>query len=595
MTIMRRIVLGDLDLTEYPFAVVFGADMGSPVTVSDVVDSMLQDGEVVSSKRTSNRKLVLPVFVEEADLRALAVAEAALLAEAAKEFNTLAVDPGDGYAESCVFEVFRPQVDYVFDDAREWAGYRRYDLTFPALPFARAEELTTVPALTSGGAASSTVIADGSSAANWSGTATVTASGGTLRQTVSTAVLASDASGTVYGYTGEFVYTPGSPITAFATQGYLYVDTYGPSGGYSSGGSVSAYADGVALEPLTQVTVSGGGVRWFFRCTDPSVASLRVYFDWQTTVAAGGGAMPSALFQIDNVTATNQAPSTASTPGREALRTITVAGSARTPASLAVEHDTSGLGKVLVYSNPALEVGGYAPNLRVRRVSGSTSETADSSMVSGKRSSVGTAVEEVFQVPTRGLPRGGYLLLALPTGAHFTDVQTSVSTRLSSGALIGTKVTRNRNVQTVAGFDVLADLTVPPADVPGGSGATVEIAVLAMAGAAVQYDEMFLCALGDDAALTLVDCGTGAAALGTANSRLWIESATVDRPVPTIWLGTAAGRADAYHAGGAAGSWMPHQFVPPSVTVFVANTGGANPAVSASYYERAHTHIVGAS
>ncbi|GAA1138313.1 hypothetical protein [Nocardioides aquiterrae] len=573
---------------------VYGIQRGRPVPITQVVDSMLLDGAIERRVAAGNRDQSLIIGLKGDPVRLAEVIEQ-LHIEAQKDVNEFACVPVDGDEDSTgVFDIVL--ADLYFDESGDWDldeldGYQTWVLAMRAQPWVRAEKPTTVPALASGVTPASTTISDGTSAANWTGTSAVTASGGTLRQTVTASVYASDSSGTTYQMVAEFIYTPGSPLTSFATQNYLQVDAIPPAGGYSSGGNVIAFADGVELDMLTLSTIPGGGTRYFFECTDSSVATLKVRFEWVVTVAAGG-TVPTWLFQIDNVESTNQAPSTADTPGREALRTVQVKGSARTPASLAIEHPTNGLGKVLLLSHPALG-GGYAPNLRARRVSGSTSETPNANRVSGKESSVGTATAEVFRVPTRGLPRGGYLLLALPTGPSFTDVQTTVSTRLSTGALIGTKTKRNRNVRTEAGFDILADLAIPPADVPDASDATVEISVLSMSGSSVAYDEMFLCPLGDDGALTLVDCGaTTAAALGTANSRLWIESASLERTAPTIWLGTAAGKADAYHAGQAAGSWMPHQLVPPSVTVFMANTGGSNPEVSGRYHRRGINAVV---
>lgn len=576
-----------------------GLRLGRPVPVPTVVESMLQDGAVEQVTQHDNRDPQIVFAIKADDPNTLAIAEEQLFLEIQRDRNELVWksfdDPSaeDMSAESA-FDVLWADLapgDPDLWDILELHGYRLWVLTLRTLPFARDLEPITVPTLASGVTPASTTTADGTSATNWTGGTTVTASGGTLRQTVGTSPEALPGGGTTYKSSSTWTYTPASPITAAATQKYLAVDVLLPYAGYSAGGGISVNADAVPLRMLAVMARPGGITRYIFQCDDTSVAALTVFMEWQNAFAAGIGGPATVLHQIDSVTFSNQAPSTADTPGREALRTIVVEGSARTPASLAVEHESQGLGKVLVYSHPALELGGYSPDMRRWRVSGSTAESPAATGVSGKTSSVGTAIPEVFQVPASSLPRGGFLLLSYGSG-NFTDVQVTVSTRLSGGALVGSRVTRNRAVQTKTGFAILADLTLPVVDVPVTSDALVQIEVLSMSGAAVNYDEMFLCALGDGAALTMVDCGANlSATLGTANSRLWVESSSIERTAPTIWVGTTAKKADAYHGGGDAGSWMNHQFVPPGVTVFVANTGGANPAISATYYRKAHTHL----
>lgn len=570
-----------------------GLRRGRPVAVTSVVDSMIQDGAIERRERSDNRDQEFIVGFKAPDAAALAQAEESLFLEAQKARNEFAWTPPDGYGAETVFDVLWADMEFV--DADDWdldelRGYRTYLLTLRALPFGRDALPIEVPALLSGVTPASTTIADGTSATNWTGTETVTASGGTLRQTVDVTPTALPGGGTSYASASDWYYTPGAPITAFATQQYLSVDTITPTAGYTSGGSVFAWADGVRLELAAILTVSGA-TRWVFVCPDASVTTLRVRIEYQNAFEPGSGGMASALHQIDNLTSSNQAPATPSTPGREGVRTVEVEGSARTPASLAIEHETLGLGQVLVYTDAALSLDGYTPDLRRHRTSGGSGESASSSTISGKTSEVSTSIAETFQVPIGPLPRGAYLLLAKGSGT-FTDVQVTTSTVLPGGTAVGATTTRNRDVQYVAGFAVLADLTLPVVDVPAGVAGYAQLEVLAMGALSVQYDEMFLCYLGEDSALTLVDCGgTGSATLGSADSRLWIDSASVERPSPTIWLGTAADRADARHAGSAVGAWMAHQFVPSRTLVFVANSGGANPAISARYHRRAHTHM----
>ncbi len=80
MSLVPRFVLGDLDLTSYPFAVIFGSDFGAPENVYEVLDWLLYDGEAVTSDRTSNRELTVPLWIEGDDLSELAAHEARLVA-----------------------------------------------------------------------------------------------------------------------------------------------------------------------------------------------------------------------------------------------------------------------------------------------------------------------------------------------------------------------------------------------------------------------------------------------------------------------------------------------------------------------------------
>lgn len=145
--------IGDLVLTEAPFMVRFGTDYGTPENVTELLLSML-DGDIEVSPRTGNRTLSLPVLIEDADLAALADAEALLLAECDKARNEVYVDPGDGFAEPLIFDVFRGQVTFERDDNFEVAGARQYTVTFRALPFARSvDEITLTPTPTNIGTA----------------------------------------------------------------------------------------------------------------------------------------------------------------------------------------------------------------------------------------------------------------------------------------------------------------------------------------------------------------------------------------------------------------------------------------------------------
>ena len=148
MSLVQRIVYGSLDLTQAPFLWEFGSDFGSGELVTSVLAQQLQDGEIVSPIRASNRTIELSVLIED-DLSTIAAAEALLSVECGREQNTLTFDPGAGAVT--VFDTFANIPVFVRDDDLELNGYRRIKLSIPASPWARSDTAVTetIPAPTS--------------------------------------------------------------------------------------------------------------------------------------------------------------------------------------------------------------------------------------------------------------------------------------------------------------------------------------------------------------------------------------------------------------------------------------------------------------
>lgn len=139
---------GSLNLTATPYLWEFGGDFGAPENASQVILSLLQDGDLEVSDRAGNRTISLTILVEGANLDALADAEAALELECRKERNELTINPGDGVGSSTVFSTFRAQLSLVRDDDWEQSTLRRYSLVMRALPHGRSttqDTLTPTP------------------------------------------------------------------------------------------------------------------------------------------------------------------------------------------------------------------------------------------------------------------------------------------------------------------------------------------------------------------------------------------------------------------------------------------------------------------
>ena len=135
---------------------------------------------------------------------------------------------------SC-FEILWTDASFVDEDDDDWdlleldfEPQRVFRLQMRALPFVRSELQVVSPGLVSG-AAADLVVSDGTSATNWTGTATVTAASGTLRQTVSvttgTDPIASPAGVYYQGSTvARFTYAAPSPLNT-TDRRYLQTNT----------------------------------------------------------------------------------------------------------------------------------------------------------------------------------------------------------------------------------------------------------------------------------------------------------------------------------------------------------------------------------
>lgn len=137
--------LGALELLADPFEAQVGSSFGAWSAVTSQTSSLFLDGAVVSGEASANREIVLQVKIEAATRAALVAACEQLLVEANKQTNTLVFAPTAGPA--VVYDVFRVQSPERVDDESEAWLRRTYQLTFPALPFARSGKRSTPAAL----------------------------------------------------------------------------------------------------------------------------------------------------------------------------------------------------------------------------------------------------------------------------------------------------------------------------------------------------------------------------------------------------------------------------------------------------------------
>lgn len=571
-----------------------GATLGNPVPVDQEVDSLLFDGSFVATQSHGNRTIGLQVRIAAATSAVLAAAEALLFAQCSKQ-TTLVWVPPDGMGAPTTFKAFTSHLELQFSDKDEVRLLRAYNLSLICSPFGFSETETVMVAAAPAPVTPTTVVmSDGTSASGWSSPAGVAAapsvSSGAILVRAYTAAALTTATDATFTFAS----------TDFTTTNYLYVDVkpqanfreIQSSGSRSDGNSNARnmwlFVNG-STTPINQFSVTpntDGSTRFAWVVTGTAVTSLRFL-----TGAQNG--TPNAVY-IDNVTRTNVAPGQSST-GRQSLRTVTIPGSARTAASVAIEHETAGLGNTIHYTSTALGVNGYQPNLSQYAVlSGGVTSTGDTSLVSGsyKRSSnAGSAGAKhmEFVVPVSVLPAGPYLMVArmkVTSGAPFvvsmTVSQVEGSTTYGSVTLPGSY---SSAVNTAfAGFTTFGVATLPPMNVPDNSTGSVKIALdsaTTTAGFSFDVDELWAFHMGDGSDITVVDCGTGTPALGTVHNRLRIDSPTPTNPRPALLVGTSADFSDAFDPGfPAVTARGVHPVAPPSSQAYVVTTGATFPTVT---------------
>lgn len=579
-----------------------GADfsLGSPVPVERVIESLLHDGSMIERERDDNRDqgFVVVVCAPKDDGVALAAGEQALALATGVPCEMAWRGP-HSVAATTVFEVVTSRLTGVYGpdyDLELMRGRAVYGLSISALPFGRSETETVVEALTVG-AGSEVVISDGTSAAGWSspdGAVTVSSGRLSVPAPATYSSIAANDDGTFTQFYDVDVTLTVSAID-FTTTPYLSLEyeTSVPAAGRSL---TAAYADGLPLvevadsyltAPVKRATVytldsSATVLRWVF--------SVRISTAWSTPVAFS--------LLLDNVKRGPRSPK-ASVTGRESLRSLAVGGSARTQASLQVAHETAGLGDTIVYTAPGLG-SGYSPDLSQFYVTGG-SATNDAALISGVRRTT-SATPVAFDVPAVSLPRGGYVLFArvrAATANHSRALDWTATTRVGGVDLGGGQLGTSGLValDTTAWKIVpLGGMVLPPVDVPATSSSAVRVTVARNGSASpngeVQIDQVWLFYCGDDAALTIVAAGAGTPAAGSVHNRVWLDSPTLARPVPALWLGTAADRSDAFHAGALVSAWGEHRFPADGVGLYVATSGAVDAAVSSRHFKRWHTAAV---
>lgn len=589
----HRLDFGGLDLTgveDYDgvhfYAMADGATLGNPQPVEREVVSSLLDGSFVKTESHGNREPSFQVWIEAPDSVALAYGEKLLFEQCSRQVE-FGWTPPDGWGARTVFQAFTSSLAHQFDDLLELKLIRSYVLRLVCHPFGFSEDDVIDVAVEPAPAVPSTVtLASGASATDWTSPAgTVTSDGTWLRVPATAPVGSYEYLGTtVYSYYDQTTLTM-SPVDFSATR-YISAtvvvrDITKQSTTTSPAYQFPAFVDGVQLAVASVVNLGSGMARLTWVCDDVSATTLRIECAYTTNTTVG-----TFGFKVKDVQRSNELAGTAGSTGRQSMRLAEVTGSARTAASVVVEHETAGLDEVLFYTSPTLGTG-YAPNMRPWLVGGSSgTTTADTATVSGSR----TMTTARYDAPTSAMPSGPYLLMG-----RFRSTPGAVSVAAATSTIVGSTAYDAVTLPTFAApsgswvVGVLGVVTLPGVKVATDVG-TCRIDLTM--NATTEVDELWAFHMGEGSDLTQVSCGTGTPAIGTIHNRLFLDSPTVGSGgVPNLFVGTNADRTDAFHPPyPAVKSWGRHQFAPPLMAMFVVTTGATYPSVTLRHRPAWFTH-----
>lgn len=544
------------------------ATFGTAVPVTVALLWLGRAGAPVSWDSTPNREPVFRITVEADDSDLLARGEKALQLQC-EQPTTLAWTPPDGAGEPSVFDIVWSHLEPIFDrDGLTGVGMeeavirtRTYVVRMQALPYARGVDLVVTPAAV--GTATETVIDDGTSAVGWQdglgGTPTV-------------------VSGALQSTHFQLLKTAGlGSLTAGRYLTVTWQATYSPSGlTMQLNSSPTQYGSPIAT------VVSGGWTTTYF--TIPAGVTTSNFFAFYANPNGATGTL-----SIDKIAMWTDVPFFGS--ARQKAMSLVPGGSVRTQGSIHVSHASSALGQTIVYTYPAGI--GYLPPLRPWRVQ-SQSVTTDAAMLSGARNLLGPTSTE-YQMPASAAPVGRVEVWAriratLATG--LADITWKVASQIGGTSLPYEVRTTAYNFAVLNTWYLvnLGASYSPPNQVGPAWFVRVGIQDLASGSKGLEVDEAYMFAT-DSGSLTVLDCGTGAAAAGGPSRHLRIDAPTPEVPMGAIFRGHSEDRSDDFHAGEYAQTWGTHDFDPTGTAVFVV-TGDATDAVtSLEHYRRYNTFV----
>lgn len=599
-------VIGNLTPDEpLPYVIRTSADgttWGDADAVVAEIRAQILDGSVAVVSSYENREATVRVSItanagEDGD--ALAQGEQALMAEINKGRNILAWVPLLAGAVPCVFDVVYATLDFESegrDLLEKHLKQRIYVLTLACLPFPRTEkkvliESLPVPTTSTGSGVAPTNIDAGTSTTNWTGQ-----DGAVM--TAETPSWAGGATVVVGRRSGAAPCRTYRSNLAVATGGRQFLRVRGYGLWSAIGGKIYAQAsfkwamgtgDPIYITPVAYTYKASNGFydALFYLPSGLSGNRLRIAMSYTGPHPAN---VHHSAFALDSIDWVGDAPFTSTT--RQMSRTLPVYGAARTEGELEVRALAADgttpeqLGPhTLVYTRAA--GAGVQPPLRTFRTNGMP-VVADAALVSGAREPL-AGTTATFVVPADLVKPGTYQIVGRFRCSN-TNAQTltvTASTAATDASLLpANTATISRTLNFTAAstwqFVSIGELTLPTVE-SGHTAANITLTIANNNANVVDLDEAWAFNT-DEGQLSLVDTS------GSGVSMLRIAGATLDRPQPSVWVGTADGTA-VVNAGVRVLWRGSHQFNPGDVEVFTVTTATARARAALRYYPRAHTHL----
>lgn len=555
-----------------------GATFGEPAAVVREIVSQLADGSLVTYDRAGNRVVSFEVQIKASDGAALQAGEVALRRELYRP-NVVTWTPPADFSAPSVYEVITSEMSQRFDDLEELRNTRRFLVTLTCKPFARSVELVTVEGLAPPPVTPTTATVNAADTITGWTTYVAAQSGASALGTPTDggSYLYVAENGTMQnGLTTVELRFSTSAVSMSATP-YLLVEakfaTYGP--GYIA---FRAILNGVerSLAPVfTRATATGTTV-YALNTDGQSLTGLAV---------AAVNVSPSpdqTRVEVHDVTRTDTLTQTSP---RQVSRIIGVGGTERTPASLRAYTSSGFLGVTLLHTTPH-DGSGYTPDMRRWRATGNTTYANV-----GTRKITGTyepmrpnAVTS--RTPAHSMPRGDYILCA----AIKSDTATTTSPFPISWAV--KSVISGQTIGSIEGtgygwFPVANELTIVPiaavqAPIVRSGALDVEVHLLNPTNTlALDVEEWWMFTDDDDSALSIVN---------TSEGNLWLDSADVDSPVPTVWVGPD--KPNSYHPSGGLVAQGTHTFKPGPLLVTSISDSNNYLEAELTYHEHWHSNAI---
>lgn len=532
-----------------------GATLGSPESITSVLLSMLSNGSIVVRQRDENRQpsFVVEVCAEHDDGLALARGEEVLRSVVGRPVELEWRPPQTG-SPVAVFDILHSSMQLLYSDTDELNQYRAYQVTLSALPYARSKTVTTFDALPLTGSTTVVPINTADATTGWTSALPVTDVGTALRFTTGAQTLygaLTIPAGTLTGLPiviVEYRHDPGQPLNDLTIR----VEPYQLAG------------------PVLTQAIDTEWRRAYFRLTSPSSATDLTF------------SLPnvSTWFEIRDVSATATAPVIGG--GFQQTNTFEIGGSETTQGSIDVEHATTNLGDVIVYTRPA-DGTPYQPSLQPFIFTSTTYRSTEATAVSGFKWNLLTSGGAIgCLVPAAAIPPGDYHLVVRIKNTENSaayDLNVKTSSRPFTALSIG-DITRKVRVAAAPintwVFRSLGTYTLPIVRVGAFGNVNLEIFQDVSGTPDLLLDDIWL--FKADGALTIVE--------GVVMPNLRIIAPSLAEPGGTVWSSNDTDFNEAYTCTNQCMSRQHHDLKPGSNLCHVVSTGVAKPEVSATAYKR---------